>query len=83
LQITVDGEVATDPDMILREGSKLVYHRLPWQEPFAPHLLDVLYEDDDMVCKMKIISLLSMCGKLLGHFFPSFGVLTILADSQV
>uniref|UniRef100_A0A0E0KCB8 Pseudouridine synthase RsuA/RluA-like domain-containing protein n=1 Tax=Oryza punctata TaxID=4537 RepID=A0A0E0KCB8_ORYPU len=52
-QITVDGEVATDPDMILREGSKLVYHRLPWQEPFAPHLLDVLYEDDDMIALNK------------------------------
>ncbi|KAG8063873.1 hypothetical protein GUJ93_ZPchr0003g17412 [Zizania palustris] len=48
-QITVDGEIATDPDMTLREGSKLVYHRLPWQEPFAPYLLDVLYEDDDMI----------------------------------
>ncbi|OEL37056.1 RNA pseudouridine synthase 5, partial [Dichanthelium oligosanthes] len=31
-----------------RDGSKLVYHRLPWQEPFAPYLLEVLYEDDDM-----------------------------------
>nr|ABF95376.1 pseudouridine synthase family protein, putative, expressed [Oryza sativa Japonica Group]BAG89521.1 unnamed protein product [Oryza sativa Japonica Group] len=39
--------------MILREGSKLVYHRLPWQEPFAPHLLDVLYEDDDMIALNK------------------------------
>uniref|UniRef100_A0A0D9VST3 Pseudouridine synthase RsuA/RluA-like domain-containing protein n=1 Tax=Leersia perrieri TaxID=77586 RepID=A0A0D9VST3_9ORYZ len=48
-QITVNGEVTTDPDMALREGSKLVYHRLPWQEPFAPHLLDVLYEDNDML----------------------------------
>jgi hypothetical protein len=28
----------------------LVYHRLAWQEPFAPHLLQVLYEDEDMVC---------------------------------
>uniref|UniRef100_A0A0E0KCB9 Pseudouridine synthase RsuA/RluA-like domain-containing protein n=1 Tax=Oryza punctata TaxID=4537 RepID=A0A0E0KCB9_ORYPU len=35
------------------EGSKLVYHRLPWQEPFAPHLLDVLYEDDDMIALNK------------------------------
>lgn len=52
-QITVCGEVATDPDIILREGSKLVYHRLPWQEPCAPHLLDVLYEDDDMIALNK------------------------------
>ncbi|KAL6902145.1 hypothetical protein ACP4OV_005021 [Aristida adscensionis] len=52
-QITVDGEVVTDPDMTLRNGSKLVYRRLPWQEPFAPYLLDVLYEDDDMVALNK------------------------------
>uniref|UniRef100_A0A453IBI3 Pseudouridine synthase RsuA/RluA-like domain-containing protein n=1 Tax=Aegilops tauschii subsp. strangulata TaxID=200361 RepID=A0A453IBI3_AEGTS len=52
-QITVDGQVVTDPDMILREGSKLVYHRLAWKEPFAPHLLQVLYEDDDMVALNK------------------------------
>uniref|UniRef100_A0A453IBI1 Pseudouridine synthase RsuA/RluA-like domain-containing protein n=1 Tax=Aegilops tauschii subsp. strangulata TaxID=200361 RepID=A0A453IBI1_AEGTS len=51
--ITVDGQVVTDPDMILREGSKLVYHRLAWKEPFAPHLLQVLYEDDDMVALNK------------------------------
>ncbi|CAN6320389.1 unnamed protein product [Urochloa humidicola] len=52
-QITIDGEVVTDPDMTLRDGSKLVYHRLPWQEPFAPHLLEALYEDDDMVALNK------------------------------
>ncbi|KAG0551573.1 hypothetical protein BDA96_01G435100 [Sorghum bicolor] len=52
-QITVDGEVVTDPDMTLRDGSKLVYHRFPWQEPFAPYLLEVLYEDDDMVALNK------------------------------
>nr|XP_028961662.1 RNA pseudouridine synthase 5 isoform X3 [Malus domestica] len=47
-QITVDGEVVRDPDTILRVGSKLAYHRLPWREPDAPYLLEVLYEDDDM-----------------------------------
>ncbi|XP_048571396.1 RNA pseudouridine synthase 5 isoform X2 [Triticum urartu] len=52
-RITVDGQVVTDPDMILRVGSKLVYHRLAWKEPFAPHLLQVLYEDDDMVALNK------------------------------
>lgn len=52
-QITVDGEVVTDPNLNLRDGSKLVYHRLPWQEPFAPYLLEVLYEDDDMVALNK------------------------------
>ncbi|KAJ3704212.1 hypothetical protein LUZ61_007917 [Rhynchospora tenuis] len=48
-QIAVDGKVVKDPDFILREGSKVVYHRLPWKEPSAPYSLDVLYEDDDIV----------------------------------
>ncbi|XP_072997539.1 RNA pseudouridine synthase 5 isoform X5 [Typha latifolia] len=48
-QITVEGQVVRDPNTILREGSIVVYHRFPWKEPFAPHLLEVLYEDDDMV----------------------------------
>ncbi|THU56901.1 hypothetical protein C4D60_Mb11t22100 [Musa balbisiana] len=29
--------------------SPVVYHRLPWKEPFAPYVLQVLYEDNDMV----------------------------------
>lgn len=33
----------------IRVGSKLVYHRLPWKEPDAPHMIEVLYEDDEMV----------------------------------
>lgn len=33
----------------IRVGSKLVYHRLPLKEPDAPHMIEVLYEDDDMV----------------------------------
>lgn len=32
-----------------RVGSKLVYHRIPWKEPDAPHIIEVLYEDDDIV----------------------------------
>ncbi|GJN31129.1 hypothetical protein PR202_gb19488 [Eleusine coracana subsp. coracana] len=56
LQITVDGEVVTDPNTALRDGSKLVYHRLPWQEPSAPYLLEVLYEDDDMRISMVQLS---------------------------
>ncbi|XP_008233345.1 PREDICTED: RNA pseudouridine synthase 5 isoform X2 [Prunus mume] len=50
-QITVDGEVVKDPSTILRVGLELVYHRLPWREPDAPYLLEVLYEDDDMATK--------------------------------
>uniref|UniRef100_A0A803MEQ9 Pseudouridine synthase RsuA/RluA-like domain-containing protein n=1 Tax=Chenopodium quinoa TaxID=63459 RepID=A0A803MEQ9_CHEQI len=48
-QITIDGDIVTDPDTVLRVGSKLVYHRLPWSEPETPFLLEVLYEDDDMI----------------------------------
>ncbi|PQP99379.1 hypothetical protein Pyn_11933 [Prunus yedoensis var. nudiflora] len=43
-QITVDGEVVRDPSTILR---------LPWREPDAPYLLEVLYEDDDMIALNK------------------------------
>ncbi|PRQ32481.1 putative tRNA pseudouridine(65) synthase [Rosa chinensis] len=53
LQITVDGEVIRDSNTILRVGSQLVYHRLPWREPDAPYLLEVLYEDDDMLALNK------------------------------
>lgn len=52
-QITVDGEVVKDPSTILRVGLELVYHRLPWREPDAPYLLEVLYEDDDMIALNK------------------------------
>ncbi|XVE99348.1 hypothetical protein REPUB_Repub03eG0190500 [Reevesia pubescens] len=33
--------------------SELVYHRFPWKEPDAPHVLEVLYEDDDMIALNK------------------------------
>ncbi|XP_043696611.1 RNA pseudouridine synthase 5 isoform X2 [Telopea speciosissima] len=49
----VDGQVVKDPDTILREGSKLVYHRLPWRESDAPYLLEVLFEDDDLIALNK------------------------------
>ncbi|XP_021908354.1 RNA pseudouridine synthase 5 isoform X2 [Carica papaya] len=52
-QIEIDGEVVTDPYTILSTGSRLSYHRLPWKEPDAPHLLEVLYEDDDMIALNK------------------------------
>ncbi|KAJ8765985.1 hypothetical protein K2173_020501 [Erythroxylum novogranatense] len=52
-QITIDGSVVTEPSTILRSGAELVYHRLPWREPDAPYLLDVLYEDDDMIALNK------------------------------
>ncbi|XP_022747368.1 RNA pseudouridine synthase 5 isoform X1 [Durio zibethinus] len=52
-QISVDGRVVQDPNAILSVGSELVYHRLPWKEPDAPHVLEVLYEDDDMIALNK------------------------------
>ncbi|KAK1266653.1 RNA pseudouridine synthase 5 [Acorus gramineus] len=52
-QIMVDGQVTTSPDAILRNASTVVYHRLPWKEPYAPYLLEVLYEDHDMVALNK------------------------------
>ncbi|XP_059628271.1 RNA pseudouridine synthase 5 isoform X2 [Cornus florida] len=52
-QITVDGRVVTDPNTILRAGSELVYHRLPWKEPDAPYILKVLFEDDDLIALNK------------------------------
>ncbi|KAL7590562.1 hypothetical protein Lser_V15G36352 [Lactuca serriola] len=52
-QITVNGTVITDPKTVLRIGSELVYHRHPWKEPYAPHLLEVLFEDDHLIALNK------------------------------
>ncbi|KAL3523445.1 hypothetical protein ACH5RR_016279 [Cinchona calisaya] len=52
-QIRLDGTVVMDPDTILRAGSELVYHRLPWKEPDAPYLLEILFEDNDLVALNK------------------------------
>ncbi|XP_047257775.1 RNA pseudouridine synthase 5 isoform X2 [Capsicum annuum] len=38
---------------ILNSGAKLVYHRLPWREPDAPYLLQVLFEDDYLIAVNK------------------------------
>ncbi|XP_023637976.1 RNA pseudouridine synthase 5 isoform X2 [Capsella rubella] len=52
-QIQIDGEVVKDPKTVLRSGSKLVYHRLPWKEPDTPYSLEILYEDDDLIALNK------------------------------
>ncbi|KAH9703592.1 RNA pseudouridine synthase 5 [Citrus sinensis] len=52
-EITVDGRVVNDPNIILSAGSELVYHRLPWKEPDVPYLLEVFYEDDDLIALNK------------------------------
>ncbi|KAG6763566.1 hypothetical protein POTOM_030992 [Populus tomentosa] len=63
-QITIDGEVVKEPKAILRDGMELVYHRLPWREPDAPYLLQVLYEDDDMIALNKPPGLQVLSGGL-------------------
>ncbi|KAL6980387.1 hypothetical protein U1Q18_022029 [Sarracenia purpurea var. burkii] len=52
-QITINGDVITNPNTILRTGAELVYHRLPWKEPDAPYVLEVLFEDDDLIALNK------------------------------
>ncbi|XP_019198572.1 PREDICTED: RNA pseudouridine synthase 5 [Ipomoea nil] len=52
-QITIDGRVVSNPDASLSPGAQLVYHRLPWKEPNAPYVLEVLFEDDDMIALNK------------------------------
>lgn len=38
-----------DTVLFARTGTELVYHRRPWKEPYAPYLLEVLFEDDHLV----------------------------------
>ncbi|KAL4575176.1 hypothetical protein LXL04_022018 [Taraxacum kok-saghyz] len=52
-QITVNDTIVTDPNTVLRTGAKLVYHRRPWKEPYAPHLLEILFEDDHLIALNK------------------------------
>ncbi|XP_047333852.1 RNA pseudouridine synthase 5 isoform X1 [Impatiens glandulifera] len=63
-QITIDGEVNTDPNTVLRVGSKLVYNRLPWREPDTPYLLEVLFEDDHLLVINKPSGLQVLSGGL-------------------
>lgn len=58
---------------ITRVGSELVYHRLPWREPEAPYLLEVLYEDDDMVCT-PVYAIFLVPGSYARHCLPSSSV---------
>eukprot|EP00249_Psilotum_nudum_P017793 c26492_g2_i2 orf=766-1575(-) len=56
-QITVDKMVVTSPNAVIRSGSILIYHRLPWKEPFAPFKLQILYEDNDILAVNKPVGL--------------------------
>ncbi|CAL5322365.1 hypothetical protein CsSME_00000610 [Camellia sinensis var. sinensis] len=66
-QVTIAGSVVTDPNTILGVGSELVYHRLPWKEPDAPYLLEVLFEDDDLIAINKPSGLQVLPGGLFQH----------------
>ncbi|KAH7427049.1 hypothetical protein KP509_10G028300 [Ceratopteris richardii] len=52
-QIMVDGEVVEKLDRYVRAGNQLTYHRLPWTEPPAPWMLEILYEDDHLLAVNK------------------------------
>ncbi|KAL1199858.1 RNA pseudouridine synthase 5 [Cardamine amara subsp. amara] len=73
-QIQIDGEIVKDPNTLLRIGSKLVYHRLPWKEPDTPYSLEILYEDDDLIALNKPSGL----QVLPGGFFQQRTLLTQL-----
>ncbi|CAL1387112.1 unnamed protein product [Linum trigynum] len=74
-QIKVDGVVVKEPNTVLRDGSELIYHRLPWREPDAPWSLEVLYEDDDDMVALNKPSGLQV---LPGGLFQQRTVLTQL-----
>ncbi|KAG9453389.1 hypothetical protein H6P81_006293 [Aristolochia fimbriata] len=74
-QITVDDQVVTDPDTILRAGSKLLYHRQPWREPDAPYVLGILFEDENVLAINKPSGLQVLPGGL-------FQQRTVLAQLQ-
>ncbi|EFJ32301.1 hypothetical protein SELMODRAFT_168290 [Selaginella moellendorffii] len=48
-QIEINGEVVTSPDALIRNNASLVYHRFPWEEPSAPFMLEILYEDEHLL----------------------------------
>lgn len=51
-QVQLDGQPAA-PDVRLRQGQQLSYHRPPWEEPDVPLTFEVLYEDSDVLVVAK------------------------------
>jgi len=51
-QIFLNGRPAL-PDELLTRGDRLIYHRLPWEEPEAPTDFGTLFEDDDVLVLAK------------------------------
>ena len=51
-QILLNGRPAS-PDELLTRGDRLIYRRLPWEEPEAPTDFGTLFEDDDVLVLAK------------------------------
>jgi len=51
-QILLNGRPAS-PDELLTRGDRLIYRRLPWEEPEAPTDFGALFEDDDVLVLAK------------------------------
>jgi 23S rRNA pseudouridine1911/1915/1917 synthase len=51
-QILLNGRPAV-PDELLIRGDRLIYHRLPWEEPDAPRDFGTLFEDGDALVLSK------------------------------
>ncbi|KAG6553819.1 hypothetical protein Mapa_004736 [Marchantia paleacea] len=63
-QVRVDGLVISSAEFILRMGARLEYQRLPWKEPAAPHLLQILHEDQHVLALNKPSGLQVLAGGL-------------------
>jgi 23S rRNA pseudouridine1911/1915/1917 synthase len=51
-QVLLNGRPAL-PDELLTRGDRLIYKRLPWEEPEAPTDFGTLFEDDDVLVLAK------------------------------
>ncbi|MCX6568999.1 MAG: RluA family pseudouridine synthase [Candidatus Aminicenantes bacterium] len=51
-QVLLNGRPAS-PDELLTRGDRLIYQRLPWEEPEAPAGFGTLFEDDDVLVLAK------------------------------
>ena len=65
-QVLVDSRPAAG-NLVLRQGSELVWQRPPWIEPDAPQSLTVLYEDADLLALAKPAGLPTLPGANFLH----------------
>jgi len=91
-KISVDGRVVTDPDFSLSPGSKVAYHRSPWNEPVIrvidgsdddedvddPHVLRVIYKDEYLMAVHKPSGFPTMPSQT----YFEYSVLNVLRNSQ-